>query len=414
MRERLIGPPSPRRAGGHESLALLVLADRPTEQARGTARPGDKKGDSMPSLQSVPRVSADVTFMEYGISTAARLLGSAGLDAGQGARVLRRMLSPWGTRPIGKQPEWRSDVCADGSPIEFSAAFSQECTQIRVLVEAVPDRLSTSAAQESALALTRGLITEFGAVDDRLAKILDLFLPDRDPIGFAMMHAVVFSPTGGPEFKVYLNPGAGRGMSAAERTREALDRLGFGAAWKAVGEYARRGFDTDRIVYFSLDLTGGPRSRIKVYFRHYDTSPAELDARMALSLQHETGFLGDFCRALTGSADGVRPQPLVSNLTFTAEGGPTPVSATLYVPLWVHPESDRTVRDRISSVMARTGLPVGGYRALLDHVARRPLSDGRGIHTYASARIRHGRPRMTAYWSSELYDRYPPARYQRR
>ncbi|MFD7662121.1 tryptophan dimethylallyltransferase family protein [Streptomyces sp. NPDC059788] len=367
----------------------------------------------MSSLRSVPQVSASATFLDYGVTTAARLLGSAGMNVEQGTRVLRTMLSPWGARRIGKRPGWHSDVCADGSPIEFSAAFSKEGTQLRVLVEALPDRPDTSSAQTAALALTRGLIRDFGAAGDRLANVTDLFLPDADPTGFAMMHAASLAPSGGPEFKVYLNPYAGEGMTGVERTREALDRLGFAKAWEAVGEYAGRGFDLDRIVYFGLDLADGPDSRVKVYFRHYGASPAELDARMEISLQHEAGFLGEFCRRLTGSDSAVRPQPLVSNLTFTTTGGVTPVSATLYVPLWLHTASDRTVRDRVRSVLGDMGLPAGGYQALLKHLARRPLSAGRGIHTYASVRMRRGRPRLTTYWSPELYDRYPPARYQR-
>ncbi|MEU2793406.1 tryptophan dimethylallyltransferase family protein [Streptomyces sp. NPDC007100] len=367
----------------------------------------------MSSLRSVPQVSANATFSDYAVATATRLLGSAGVDVEQGTRVLRRMLSPWGARQIGTRPGWHSDVCADGSPIEFSAAFSQEGLQLRVLVEALPERLSTSSAQEAALGLTRGLTRDFGADGNRLAKVSDLFLPDEDPAGFAMMHAATLASAGGPAFKVYLNPNAHQGMTAVERTREALDRLGFGKAWTAVGEYAGRGFDLDRIVYFGLDLADGPESRVKVYFRHYDVSPTELDARMEISQQHEKGFLGEFCRQLTGSDSDIRPQPLVSNLTFTTAGGHLPVSATLYVPLWLHTASDRTVRDRISAVMADMGLPVSGYRSLLNQVARRPLSAGRGIHTYASARVQRGRPRLTTYWSPELYDRYPPARYQR-
>ncbi|MFI0260670.1 tryptophan dimethylallyltransferase family protein [Streptomyces sp. NPDC017056] len=367
----------------------------------------------MSSLRSVPQVSANATFSDYAVATATRLLGSAGVDVEQGTRVLRRMLSPWGARQIGTRPGWHSDVCADGSPIEFSAAFSQEGLQLRVLVEALPERLSTSSAQEAARALTRGLTRDFGADGNRLAKVSDLFLPDEDPAGFAMMHAATLASAGGPAFKVYLNPNAHQGMTAVERTREALDRLGFGKAWAAVGEYAGRGFDLDRIVYFGLDLADGPESRVKVYFRHYDVSPTELDDRMEISQQHEKGFLGEFCRQLTGSDSDVRPQPLVSNLTFTTAGGHLPVSATLYVPLWLHTASDRTVRDRISAVMTGMGLPVSGYRSLLNQVARRPLSAGRGIHTYASARVQRGRPRLTTYWSPELYDRYPPARYQR-
>ncbi|MEV0598175.1 tryptophan dimethylallyltransferase family protein [Streptomyces sp. NPDC050315] len=354
-----------------------------------------------------------MTFLDYGISTATRLLGSTGMDAEQGAAVLRKMLSPWGTRRIAKRPDWHSDVCADGSPIEFSAAFSVGSIKIRVLVEAIPHEPSTLAAQKSAFDLTQGLVQDFGAVDDRLAAVWELFLPEENPTGFAMMHAAIFTPIGRPEFKVYLNPNANDVMTGAERTREALDRLGFGKAWEAVSAYGRRGFDLDRIVYFGLDLIDGPDSRVKVYFRHYDVSPAELDARMEISDQHEAGLLGELCRRLTGRAGELRDQPLVSNLTFTAAGGHTPVSATVYIPLWLYAESDGIIRDRIDSVMADMGLPGGCYQSLLNHMARRPLADGRGIHTYASARVQQGKPRMTTYWSSELYDRYPPARYQR-
>ncbi|MDH2388376.1 tryptophan dimethylallyltransferase family protein [Streptomyces sp. HNM0663] len=359
------------------------------------------------------RVSTEGTLLDYGTATAARLLGSAGMDVEQGRAVLRGMLSPWGERPISRRPDWHSDVCADGSPIEFSAAFSDRCTQIRVLVEAVPDELTTPGAQKSALALTRVLIEDFGAADGRLAAVSDLFLPDEDPTGFAMMHAAVFTPAGEPEFKIYLNPNANSRMTGRQRTREALESLGFGKAWDAVVEYARRGFDLDRIVYFGLDLSEGPESRVKVYFRHYDIAPADLDACMEIAASHEPGLLGGFCRTLTGRVGAIRDQPLVSNLTFTDAGGCAPVSATAYVPLWLYAESDRAARDRISSVMADVGLSDDRYRSLLNHMARRTLSDGRGIHTYASVRVHRGRPRMTTYWSSELYDRYPPARYQR-
>ncbi|MFG3497546.1 tryptophan dimethylallyltransferase family protein [Streptomyces sp. NPDC047928] len=367
----------------------------------------------MSSLRSDARISAGATFLDYGVATATRLLDDAGIDARQGVAVLRRMLSPWGERQIANHPEWHSDVCADGSPIEFSAAFSDGSVHVRVLVEALPDEPSTLAAQKAALELTQGLIEDFGAVGSRLAAISDLFLPNEDPTGFAMMHAVVFSPTGEPEFKVYLNPNANDGMTRSERTREAMDRLGFGGAWDAVTAYARRGFDLDRIVYFGLDLSDRPDSRVKVYFRHYDITPEELDAGMEISAHHEPGLLGRVCRQLTGKAGEITDQPLVSNLTFTDSGGQAPVSATAYVPLWLYAESDTTIRDRISSVMADIGLPSDCYRSLLNHTARRPLSDGRGIHTYASVRVQRGRPRMTTYWSSELYDRYPPARYQR-
>ncbi|MFG3254378.1 tryptophan dimethylallyltransferase family protein [Streptomyces sp. NPDC048172] len=354
-----------------------------------------------------------MTFSDYGIATATRLFDSAGMDVAGGTATLRRMLSPWGARRIGERPDWHSDVCADGSPIEFSAAFADDRVQIRALVESLPEVPSTPAAQRSAAGLTQGLIQEFGADGGRLAAVWDLFLPHEDPAGFAMMHAAVFAPTGRPEFKVYLNPEANGTLSGVDRTRAALERVGLADAWAAVSAYAGRGFDLDRIVYFGLDLVEGSEARVKVYFRHYEAVPEELDARMEVAAQHESGLLGDFCRELTGKEGELREQPLVSNLTFTASGGTAPVSATVYVPLWLYADSDRTIERRVSAVMRDLGLPAEQYRTLLDHVARRPLADGRGIHTYASLRVGSARPRVATYWSTELYDRYPSARYQR-
>ena len=355
-----------------------------------------------------------VTFSDYGTETATRLLDSAGIDAGAGTAVLRRMLSPWGARRIAERPEWHSDVCADGSPIEFSAAFEGEEIRIRTLVESLPDVPATRAAQRAAAGLTQILIQEYAADAGRLAAVWDLFLPHADPSGFAMMHAVDFGPAAGPEFKIYLNPEANGALSGPDRTRAALERLGLGEAWPAVLAYAARGFDLDRIVYFGLDLTEGPEARVKVYFRHYDAVPEELDARMRVAARHEPGALRDFCGELTGKEGELRAQPLVSNLTFTASGGATtPLSATAYVPLWLYADCDRTIERRVSSVLTGLGLPADRYRALLDRVARRPLADGRGIHTYASLRTGGARPRVATYWSTELYDRYPSARYQR-
>ncbi|GAA2062532.1 DMATS family aromatic prenyltransferase [Streptomyces albiaxialis] len=365
-------------------------------------------------MQPDSRTAAAVTFSDYGIATATRLFDSAGIDVAGGTATLRRMLSPWGARRIAERPEWHSDVCADGSPIEFSAAFAGDEVRIRALVESLPEVPTTPAAQRAATGLTQGLIQEFGADGGRLAAVWDLFLPHEAPTGFAMMHAAIFGPTGRPGFKVYLNPEADRAMSSVDRTRAALERVGLADAWDAVVAYAARGFDLDRIVYFGLDLAEGPEARVKVYFRHYDAVPGELDARMdEVAARHRTGLLADFCRELTGKEGELREQPLVSNLTFTASGGTTPVSATAYVPLWLYADSDRTIERRVSSAMTGLGLPADRYRTLLDHVARRPLADGRGIHTYASLRVGNGRPRVATYWSTELYDRYPSARYQR-
>ncbi|WP_223838564.1 tryptophan dimethylallyltransferase family protein [Saccharopolyspora pogona] len=360
------------------------------------------------------RVDADSTFLDYGVSTAAKLLKAAGLDVATGESVLRDMIKPWGACQIGRQPSWYSDVCADGSPLEFSAGFTDSGVgEIRVLTEAIPAIPDPVKAQIAARKLTQVLIENHGAAADRLNAVADLFLPARPSLDFAMMHGVIFKKNKAPEFKIYLNPAVDDTMTASERVRSALARLGLSQAWAAITDYARRGFDLDRVVYFGLDLSHEPGARIKVYFRHYDITSTELDTAMATVQSHQPGALEPFCRKLTGLDGRFSIQPLVSCLTFTSTTC-IPVAATAYVPLWTYADNDQEIHDRVRQTMLDASLPADRYSSLLHEIAGRPLDEGCGIHTYASLLTHRASYRMVLYWSAELYDRHPSPRYQDR
>lgn len=355
------------------------------------------------------------TFERYGARTLAALARAIGMtgQVEQMLSVFRTMISPWGNREIGDRPRWRSDVCADGSPLEFSLAIEGEQPEIRVLTEPLSPFPTLEAMQDEARALVRTLVARFGASDQRLRAIEDLFLPPRPQGGYALMHAAMFRPNQPNDFKIYLNPGAQGEDESAAVMQEALARLGFERAWRSIEDYAWRGFEEDRLVYLSLDLASSPEARVKVYFRHYAMAPVELDECMEIARGHTSGQAEGFCREVTGHEGAFVAQPLVSCLSFTDPADARPAAATLYVPLWTYASDDAITSARIRACLRSRGLPVAMYDAALAAVARRPLDEANGIHTYVSLRTRGGRPRITTYWSSELYDRCPPPRYQR-
>lgn len=358
---------------------------------------------------------ASGTFESYATSQLESLSRIVGLgdETASAVDVVRGMLDPWGAWEIGVEPKWRSDVCADGSPIEFSMAIGGGDPELRVLVEALSASPSLRAMQQSARALTRTLEQRHGVATHRLALVDDLFFPAEPEGETAMMHAVIFRPKQPPDFKIYLNPMA-RGIDRApEVLREALSRLGFANAWRSVEAFARRGFEADRIVYLSLDLLATPHARVKVYLRQYDATPGEIDEAMTVARRHTTGHVEAFCRDVSGHSGRFDRQALGTCLTFLAEDDERPTSATFYVPLWTYSDNDEATRGRISAALAKRKLPHGMYDAGLASIARRPLETANGIHTYCSIKVPDGQPRITIYWSPELYSSRPPLRYER-
>ncbi|MFF3641003.1 tryptophan dimethylallyltransferase family protein [Streptomyces sp. NPDC002564] len=371
----------------------------------------------MTSEGTVPLPEREIgraTFTDFALPTLERLLATAGLPTDDAVTATEAMLGSWGQRPIGERPAWYSDVCADDSPLEFSAVFTPNGVQeVRISAEAIPDDPGAHALQTAATELTHAIARQPGVSLERLHAVWDLFMPDTEPLGFSMVYSAVFRTHGKPLFKVYVNPAVSNAVSAEERALMALERWGVPQARDTVTAYARRGPELDPIVLLSLDLAETSDARIKVYFRHYGLTAAQLDDLMAIAPGHRPGSVEAFARAVSGHTGRFEPQPPVTNLTFTTRGGAVPVSATADVPLWTYGPHDKDTQDRVAGALVRLGIPPGPYRALLAAVARRPLGQGRGIHTYTSLRVHRAGPRVTVYWSPEFYDRFPPACYQR-
>jgi len=353
------------------------------------------------------------SFATARVADLTRILGFGEADVEQALDVVRRMLDPWGQWTIDTKPHWHSDACADGSPFELSMAIDGGAPELRFLVESLSTTHTLLGMQAAARALTHELQATYDLATHRLEQVEELFFP-KEPKGLtAMMHAAILRPGKAPDFKIYLNPMAHGIDRAPEILKDALARLGFARAWRSVEAFARRGFDLDRIVYLSLDLLATPHARVKVYFRQYDATALEIDEAMAVSPSHDLGYVESFCTDVSGHAGRFDKQAMGTCLTYIAEDDERPINATFYVPLWTYADNDEVTRQRIRAALAKRDLPSATYEAGLRSIARRPLEAANGIHTYCSIKLVEKRPRITTYWSPELYSSRPPERYRR-
>jgi hypothetical protein len=197
-----------------------------------------------------------------------------------------------------------------------------------------------------------------------------------------------------------LNPAA-RGREAAPAlVEEALSRLGFGDARRALP--LRRALDA--LKYFSLDLSARREARVKIYTAHPDTGVQHIEDAVRAARDHVPGKAADFCRAMAGSEGPYTRMPVLSCLAFT-EGNALPVTGTIHFPLRAYADNDRAARDRILAYLPAEGAAI--YRRALDAFADRRLEDGIGMQTYASLREQRGGRRLTIYLAPEVYSVEP-------
>jgi DMATS type aromatic prenyltransferase len=345
---------------------------------------------------------------EHGAQRLSALARVTGLEAQLGTmqRIFGEALGVWGRAPLDGPPPWRSDVCDDHAPYEFSVAVGGGRPELRVLVEARGESAGLRSNQVEGKRLNAWLEREYGAELGRLRKIEDLF-DVADPEGpFVYWHAVSFLPGRAPEFKLYLNLYARGRARAAAIAEESLARLGFGAAWPAVAAVAmRRGPGLDVPTCLSLDLTAH-RPRLKLYLRHLDATPEALEAACGVARNAAPGRVREFCESLLGPGPYARKGAMTC-LAFVEGDDDRPGSSTIYCPVSAYAPDDRSARDRIAGYLGRHGLPVNAYAGCLEAVAQRPLEAGVGLQSYASLKWADG-PKVTVYLAPEVYRVCPP------
>jgi hypothetical protein len=318
--------------------------------------------------------------------------------------LLAQMVTPWGFRPIKGDFEWPSHIGDDHTPIELSLTM-ESASELRLIVEPVADAPSLESNRDAAFDLLAQLSSRFPIAFERLDLVRDIFCPP-DPHGpFSVWVAAAVPDKGPPTFKLYLNPSARGANSAPALVREALGRLGLSRAWPVVERsLLRRGADVDTLAYFSLDLERSPEARVKVYARHQNSTPGELEAVARASTSHVPGDVISFLSALAPGAtrfDGRAPSTC---LTFLGSHDAGAAAATTHFPVNNYATDDRAIEERTRSLLVRLGIDPQPYARAVAAFAKRPLDAGAGMHSYVSFRRYRSEPRVTAYFALEAYE----------
>jgi DMATS type aromatic prenyltransferase len=312
------------------------------------------------------------------------------------SEAFQLLSSGWSGRQIGSL-EWRSDVANDGSPFEFSLAFDRNQSELRFLVEPTGNIPSPISNWLASLEVMQKL-KESGIDTTRFEAVSDLFKPSDDA-KFALWIAVGLKADTPLTYKIYLNlecQGQSKAVSIAE---EALCRLGHEGAWISFADRAlARGIDFDRPVYLSLDLSNTPKSRVKVYSRHYNATAEVVDEVLQLAESYRTGDANFLCTHLIPDRQLFDLKPLISCLSWLSDSN-IPAEGTIYCPLDSYVDSNEIISQRFNSLCDEINLTALSYSEL---VATNNMLESTGLHSYVSLRRQNGEPRVCVYFSPQL------------
>jgi DMATS type aromatic prenyltransferase len=345
------------------------------------------------------------TYVEVGIEKLTALCDVVGLNAkiSQIHEIFQAMTTSWGDKQVGDVSGWRSDVSDDGAPFEFSIALDPDKVELRVLVEAQGSEATLQSNWQAGLELNQQLASQYNVSLDRFAQIDDLYSPTNAAAKFSMWHAVCFYPDKEPAFKLYLNPQSQSPSKAAAIVEESMVRLGFTHAWPTLAETAaQRGPDKDEFVYFSLDLAAHSHARVKVYLRHHDATPTELESALSAARNYIPGDAIEFCQAMAPDQNSFSAKPAISAFSWIEGDDTTPSSGTLYLPISNYATDDEVVCDRIDLYFIQHGLPISIYHSTIKSSASRPLDAGIGMHSYISLRREQQQRRVNIYINPEI------------
>ena len=380
----------------------------------------DFQATDLQAIERHPQVGFDPeklvpsqTYVECGVEKLTALCHAVGLTdkLPQIVEIFQALTASWGDRRVGETSTWASDVSDDRAPFEFSLALDPDKVELRVLVEAQGSDPNLQSNWQAGRDLNQHLAQHYNVSLDRFEQIADLFAPTNPAAKFSMWHAVCFYPDKEPSFKLYLNPQAQAPSRSAAVVEESLVRLGFTHAWPTLAETAaQRGPDRDQFVYFSLDLAAHDKARVKVYIRHHDATPAELEAALSAARNYIPGDAIEFCQAMAPGQASFSAKPAITCFSLIEGDDYTPSSGTLYLPVSNYATNDRVVSDRLELYFSQRSLPVSVYRATIQALTARLLERGVGLHSYISLRReRQQQQRISIYLNPEVNVIQPPS-----
>jgi hypothetical protein len=299
-----------------------------------------------------------------------------------------------------------SGLGADASPCDVSVVLGGPRREIRVTVEAQGDPPSPQSYWNAAMRLSETLEACYGADLSLLRAVEDVFRPlAPDAVG-VLWHGAVFEKGKTPWFKVYLHLMCLGRPAARETARAALGSLGLANVWPAV---ASRLLPDDELLFLSFDLVAAAESRVKLYVRHAEATPASLGRACRLQDADHAGDVRYFAAELFGGDDRTVRRGALTSL-YLRHGHDMPVHASTHIRLYPHcAESDADLASRLQRVLRYFDIPPEPYQAMIAALASRPLSQEKGIHGWASIQWTGRRPTVTVYLSPRLhFDQYGP------
>lgn len=351
------------------------------------------------------------TYVDCGIEKLVALCDAVGLGnkTEQVIEVFRALTSSWGDKAVGDISGWQSDVSDDFAPFEFSLALDADKVELRVLVEAQGNNADLQSNWQAGLELNQYLAANYQVSLDRFEQISDLFTPTNPAAKFSMWHSACFYADKEPAFKLYLNPQSQSQSRSAAVVEESLVRLGFTHAWPTLAATAaQRDPDKDEFVYFSLDLAAHSQARVKVYLRHHDATPTELESALSAARNYVTGDAIEFCQAMAPDQSSFFAKSAITCFSLVEGDNLTPSSGTLYLPISNYATDDRVVGDRIDLYSIQYGIPTSIYHSAIQSVSARSLAAGIGMHSYVSFRREQQQRRVSIYINPEVNAVQPP------
>jgi DMATS type aromatic prenyltransferase len=364
------------------------------------------------SIERQPQIGFDPerlipaqTYVEVGVKKLTALCHALGMSAKitEIIEIFRAMTISWSERQIGDSSGWQSDLSDDGSPFEFSIALDPDKVELRVLVEAQGQDANLQSNWQAGLELNQYLAAHHNVSLDRFEQIADLFVPMNADAKFSMWHSACFYPDKPSAFKLYLNPQSQHKSRSAAIIEESLVRLGFTHAWPTLAQTAaQRGPDKDQFVYFSLDLADSNHARVKVYLRHHDATPAELESALSAASNYVSGDAIEFCQAMAPDLSSFSAKSMTTCFAWIEGDNATPSSGTLQLPISNYALNDRVVCDRLDLYLVEHSLPFSMYHSAIQSFASHDLAAGIGMHSYISLRTEQQQRRVTAYLNPQI------------
>jgi GNAT superfamily N-acetyltransferase len=329
----------------------------------------------------------------------------------------------WGHEEIPETPKWQTQLGLNNSPFEYSVSFGLKTgkKQVQFRFELPAEENTPQAMQESAEKFNENL------------KDTDL---DVLLWGFGIIRYIFFLPNpigkftawygyDDPIWKIYLDPQAQGQDNAGRLISQALHHLDMTKAWHVIDDTMQ--FGSGLPIRLGIDLVDEKVARVEVvvdYWGHPIKNFAHFATERYYPRNNEIVTEDEvvrLCKILLGVEDEdvafVGEPPLVSYSFTRTANRDVELDTTLHIPVWPYMHDDAQFLKRVeewmrglSHVLSKQQIDnlVEGYRDCLKAVARRPLEDGSGLHSWFSLRDskKHG-DMVTVHFSTEMYGALP-------